>query len=119
MPGSGRPAVAGADRPAARTAADTLAPATDLRLVAGRLQWIWPDGCTEMMVAWRADGPPADADDPAATVKKVTNTRYDIAGGVAVPASRPLHVAVFGCMRVSGRLVVAAAAAPSARLSLA
>jgi hypothetical protein len=119
VPGSGDAAVAGSDRPVAATAADTLAPAADLRLVAGRLQWIWPEGCTEMMVVWRADGPPVAADDPAATVRKVTNTRYEIDGGVAVPASRPLHVAVFGCVRVGGRLVVAATAAPSARQSLA
>jgi hypothetical protein len=106
-------------RSAARTAADILEPAADLRLVAGRLQWIWPDGCTEMMVVWRTDGPPEAADDPMATGQKVTNTRYEIDGGVPVPASRPLHVAVFGCVRIDGRLVVAATAAPGARLSLA
>jgi hypothetical protein len=102
-----------------RTAADALAPAADLGLVAGKLRWTWPEGCTEMMVAWRADAPPLAADDPTATVRKVTNTRYDIDGGLALPASRPLHVAVFGCVREGGRLVVAAVAAPSARTSLA
>jgi hypothetical protein len=48
----------------------------------------------------------------------VTNTRYQIDGGVPLPHDRPLHVAVYACLRVDGRLVVASTAAPSARTVL-
>nr|MDT0666569.1 hypothetical protein [Micromonospora sp. DSM 115978] len=91
----------------------------EVAVVGDRLQWRWPEGCTEMMVVWRSDAPPLAADDPAAQGQKVTNTRYEINGGVAVPGVRPLHVAVFGCVRVDGALVVARSAAPSARLFVA
>ena len=101
-----------------RSAADQLAPASESRVVGDRLQWTWPGGCTEMMVVWRSDAPPVAADDPAGQGQKVTNTRYEINGGVPVPGVRPLHVALFGCVRVDGALVVASSAAPSARLLL-
>ncbi|AEH10907.1 MULTISPECIES: hypothetical protein [Protofrankia] len=98
------------------TAADRLAPATDLHLAGDLLRWTWPPGCTEMMVVWRADAPAHTADDPAAHRRKVTNARYDVDGGVPVPAERPLHLAVFGCVRDGGRLLVASVCPPSARL---
>ena len=66
-------------------------------------------------MAWRADAPPEAAGDPAADSRKVTNTRYKLDGGFALPAERPLHVAVFTCTRMGGTLAVATA---GARLSL-
>ncbi len=115
---SGRPEAA-PDRPSApRTAADELSAASDLRLEHDRLRWTWPAGCTEMMLAWRVDAPPVGAPDSQAQVRKVTNTRYEIDGGVPLPATRPLYVALFGCLRESGRLVVATLAAPGARIRL-
>ncbi|WP_131787381.1 hypothetical protein [Protofrankia symbiont of Coriaria ruscifolia] len=98
------------------TAADRLAPATSLHFAGDLLRWTWPPGCTEMMVVWRNDAPARTADDPAAHCRKVTNARYEVDGGVPVPAERPLHLAVFGCVRDGGRLLVASACAPSARL---
>ena len=47
------------------------------------------------------------ASDPAAGSRKVTNTRYTLDGGFALPAERPLHVAVFACTRIGGSLAVA------------
>ncbi|OAA22006.1 hypothetical protein UG55_10528 [Frankia sp. EI5c] len=97
--------------PGPRTAADEVGPAGDLRVVAGRLCWNWPVGCTEMMVTVRADIPPAGAQELGSTTRKVTNTRYDIDGGFMLPDVRPLHVAIFACVRERGELVVAGAAA--------
>ncbi|OHV38262.1 MULTISPECIES: hypothetical protein [Pseudofrankia] len=103
----------------ARTPADALEPARDLAIVAGRLRWTWPDGCTEVIVTWRQDAPPIAANDPVAQSRKVTNTRYELDGGFTLPATRPLHVAVFGCLRdPAGRLVVASTASPDARRHL-
>jgi hypothetical protein len=83
----------------------------DSHLVDGRLRWTWPEGCTEMMVAVRADLPPAGAQELGASTRKITNTRYDIDGGFLLPDVRPLHVALFACVRERGALVVAGAAA--------
>ncbi|ONH60377.1 hypothetical protein CcI49_12970 [Frankia sp. CcI49] len=97
--------------PGPRTAADEIGPASDLRMEGGRLCWTWPAGCTEMMVTARADLPPAGAQELGATTRKITNTRYDIDGGFLPPDVRPLHVALFACVRERGELVVAGAAA--------
>lgn len=97
--------------PGPHTAADDVGPVPDLRMVDGRLCWTWPVGCTEMMVTARADLPPAGAQELGSTTRKVTNTRYDIDGGFLLPAVRPLHVALFACVRVRGELVVAGTAA--------
>jgi hypothetical protein len=59
------------------------------------------------MVVWRADAPPEAESDPAAGSRKVTNTRYTLDDGFALPAERPLHVAVFACTRIGGTLAVA------------
>ncbi|EIV95979.1 hypothetical protein [Frankia sp. QA3] len=109
-PGAGSPALAG-------SAADALPPPVGLRWADERLRWAWPAGCTEMMVVCRPDGPPTAADDPRAQARKVTNTRYEIDGGVPLPPGRPLYVALFCCARQAGRLVVATSA--GARLQLA
>ncbi|MBX6389195.1 MAG: hypothetical protein IRZ08_09400 [Frankia sp.] len=108
-----------ATRVLARTAADALDPAADLVVAGGLLRWRWPEGCTEVMVVWRPDAPPVAADDRAAESRKVTNVRYELDGGFRLPATRPLHVAVFTCVRdAAGRLVVATLAPPSARRHL-
>ncbi|GIJ56334.1 hypothetical protein [Virgisporangium aurantiacum] len=89
-----------------------LPPVTNLRVTDALVQWDWPAGCTEVMLVWRADAPPESAGDPAAAgTRKVTNTRYTLDGGFALPADRPLHVAAFSCTRMGGTLAVATNAA--------
>ncbi|MGW4354246.1 hypothetical protein ACWELJ_19380 [Nocardia sp. NPDC004582] len=85
----------------------------------GLLVFQWPTGITEVMVVARADAPPVDPDDPHARRWKVTNMRYEIEGGVRIPAEipRPCHVAVASCRREpSGTLTVAAGFGAAARL---
>ncbi|MCO1659328.1 serine/threonine-protein kinase [Pseudonocardia humida] len=84
---------------------------------AGALVFVWPPGVTEAMVVVRKDRPPQSPDDPAATAWKITNMRYQIDGGLLLPASvdRPCHVAVASCKREGGALVVAPAFDPTAR----
>jgi hypothetical protein len=84
-----------------------LPPVSGLRAGDGLLRWDWPAGCTEVMVVWRTDAPPESAADPAAGSRKVTNTRYTLDGGFALPPERPLHVAVFTCTRMNGALAAA------------
>ncbi|WP_261575149.1 hypothetical protein [Frankia gtarii] len=114
-PGDRDESGAGFDAPTG-TAADVLPPPAGLRWVGERLRWTWPAGCTEMMVVCRPDGPPTAADDPRAQAHKVTNTRYEIDGGVLLPPGRPLHVALFCCVRQAGRLAVATSAGARLRL---
>ncbi|WP_067853903.1 hypothetical protein [Nocardia shimofusensis] len=85
----------------------------------GLLVFDWPVGVTEVMVVVRADRPPLTHDEPGARAWKVTNMRYQIDGGVTVPADlpRPCHVGVASCRREpDGRLRVAPGVAPSARM---
>src|SRR5690606_18679671 len=85
----------------------------------GLLVFDWPAGITEVMVVVRADRPPLTHDEPGARAWKVTNMRYQIDGGVAIPAEvpRPCHVAVASCRREpDGRLRVAPGVAPAARM---
>ncbi|GAB3203375.1 hypothetical protein GCM10027261_44750 [Geodermatophilus arenarius] len=88
-----------------RPPAASLPPVTGVVLRGDRLRWDWPPGCTEVVVVLRPDAPPVGPDDPAGTRRKVTNSRYEIDGGLPVPAA-PGHVAVFPATRVDGRLVV-------------
>src|SRR5690606_2935147 len=85
----------------------------------GLLVFDWPAGITEVMVVVRADRPPLTHDEPGARAWKVTNMRYQIDGGVTIPAElpRPCHVAVASCRRErDGRLLVAPGVAPTARM---
>ncbi|WP_067702810.1 hypothetical protein [Nocardia jejuensis] len=85
----------------------------------GLLTFVWPSGITEVMLVARADAPPTGSEDARARKWKVTNSRYQIDGGVRVPADldRPCHLAVASCRReASGTLVVAAGFAPDARI---
>ncbi|MGV9834778.1 Ig-like domain repeat protein [Nocardia niigatensis] len=85
----------------------------------GLLVFDWPTGITEVMVVARPDAPPVDPEDPRAKRWKVTNMRYEIDGGVPIPAEipRPCHLAVASCRREpSGTLTVAAGFAPGARI---
>jgi hypothetical protein len=72
------------------------------------------------MVVVRQDRPPTAPDDPAATAWKITNMRYQIDGGLLLPASvaRPCHVAVASCRRENGTLVVAPAFDPTAHTAV-
>lgn len=89
-----------------------------LSVAADRLTWTWPNGCTEAVIVWRRDAPPSGPADPDAERRKLTITRHDIDGGLLLPASRPLHVAIFGAARVDGQLVTDPTAHPSAALTL-
>ncbi|MFE4456546.1 hypothetical protein ACFROC_04235 [Nocardia tengchongensis] len=85
----------------------------------GLLVFDWPTGITEVMVVARPDAPPVDPEDPRAQRWKVTNMRYEIEGGVRIPAEipRPCHVAVASCRREpSGTLTVAAGFGAAARI---
>lgn len=107
------PVVAGA------SAAYVELPAVDdLQVTDGRLRWTWPPACTEVVVLYRADAPPVGSEDPQATRRKLTNTRYEIDGGLALPDS-PVHVAVFSCVRRGSRLFVATEAPSTARILIA
>lgn len=90
-----------------------LPPVTDLTVADGRLRWTWPPGCTEVLVVTRLDAPPISPTDPVASVRKVTNTRYDIDGGVRMDGL--CHVAVFPCTRLGARLLAATEAPRTAR----
>lgn len=90
----------------------------DLEFVDGRLLWTWPAGCTEVVVLCRADAAPVDADDPSAIRRKVTNTRYQIDGGLPLTEPAPLYVAVFACTRRAARLFVATHAPEAARIAI-
>lgn len=91
--------------------------ATGLSVVADRghevvVGFTLPDGVTEAFVAWRRDGEyPHSATEPArdgAGSLRVTNTKLDIDGGVAIPApddGRSVHVVVFSAARVGNELV--------------
>jgi len=106
----------GVSAAAPASAADALAPPSGLTWAQGVLRWTWPAGCTEMMVVCRADAPPEGTADPRAQARKVTNTRYEIDGGATVPPQRPLHVALFACVRLDGRLAVATSAGARLRI---
>jgi hypothetical protein len=86
----------------------------------GTLVFDWPDGVTEAMVVVRRDRPPMSPDDPAATSWKITNMRYQLDGGLLLPASvqPPCHVAVASCRRERGALVVSPGFGASARVSV-
>jgi hypothetical protein len=94
------------------------APVRGLRATGDLLSWEWPPGCTEALVVWRTDAPPAGPDDPRAQRRKTTNTRYELDGGAPLPPARPLHLAVHACVRVRGALVPALSAPPDAQLRL-
>ncbi|MFI1917175.1 hypothetical protein [Nocardia sp. NPDC020380] len=90
-----------------------------LAVRSGLLIFQWPTGITEVMVVARVDAPPTDPDDPRARRWKITNTRYQIDGGVRIPAEipRPCHLAIASCRRdPTGILIVAAGFAPDARI---
>jgi hypothetical protein len=86
----------------------------------GTLVFDWPPGITEAMVVVRADRPPESPTDPAGTAWKITNMRYELDGGLKLPASldRPCHVAVASCTREGGTLVVAPGFDPTARATV-
>jgi hypothetical protein len=93
-------------------------PVTGAEIAGGRLRWDWPAGCTEAVVAFGRSEPPSGPADPETVSRRITNARYEIDGGVAVPDGH-LHAAVFTCLRVDGRLHVSSEAPPGARAQLA
>jgi hypothetical protein len=88
---------------------------TDLARSGSMLTWTWPAGVTEVQVVWRSGAEPDGPDDPAAQRRKITNTRYELDGGVAAPPGEDLHVAVFSCTRVASTLITSTAARTTLR----
>ncbi|WP_194814464.1 Ig-like domain repeat protein [Nocardia sp. XZ_19_385] len=91
---------------------------SNLAIHDGRLTFDWPTGVTEVMVVARPGTPPVTPTDPQATSWKVTNTRYEIDGGVLIqPTLTPCHLAVASCRRQpNGALTIASGFASTARL---
>lgn len=116
---AGRPGVATSPTAAApEPAPSDPPPISAVRVEGDTIRFEWPDGVTEAMVVIRTDAAPSDPADPRATASKVTNTRYQIDGGVPMSTNipRPCHVAVASCRRTpAGALVVASAFGRSAR----
>jgi hypothetical protein len=109
----------GATSVAGASASFVAIPAMSGLSVSGdRLTWTWPSGCTEAVIVWRRDGPPAGPGDPDAQRRKLTITRREIDGGLLLPADRPLHLAIFGSARVDGQLVTDPTPHPGATLTL-
>ncbi|WP_336027557.1 hypothetical protein [Geodermatophilus sp. FMUSA9-8] len=92
-----------------------LPPVSGAAVDGDRLRWTWPEGCTEVVAVVRPDAPPEGPDD--GTRRKVTNTRYEIDGGLPLPDGGG-HVALFPCTRVGGRLLVGCEAPADARVRL-
>ncbi|MGX5657031.1 hypothetical protein ACWKWC_19820, partial [Geodermatophilus nigrescens] len=92
-----------------------LPPVSGAAVDGDRLRWTWPEGCTEVVAVVRPDAPPQGPDD--GTRRKVTNTRYEIDGGLPLPDGGG-HVALFPCTRVGGRLLVGGEAPADARVRL-
>ena len=56
--------------------------------------WTWPEGTTEVFVAWDRTPPTSATSAPGG--RKITNTRYQIDGGAALDGVPPgAHIAVF------------------------
>ena len=107
--------------PAADPGPDVFPAVQHLTVTAsGALAFTWPSGITEAMVVVRQDRSPETPGDPAATAWKITNMRYQLDGGLLLPASvaRPCHVAVASCRRDGGSLVVAPGFDPTARAAV-
>jgi hypothetical protein len=83
----------------------------------GRVEatWAWPEGTTEVFVAWDRTPPTSATGAPGG--RKVTNTRYQIDGGAALEGVPPgAHIAVFtGRRSAAGTLDWSVDAPPAAR----
>jgi hypothetical protein len=69
-----------------------------------QLRWVWPEGCRQVVVAWRPDGTPASADDPLAQRLSCTRGEYDALGGLRIdqPVDAPHHIKVFTAATLDG-----------------
>ena len=83
----------------------------------GRVEatWNWPEGTTEVFVAWGGTPPTSATSAPGG--RKVTNTRYEIDGGAALDGVPPgSHIAIFtGTRSPAGTLEWSVEAPPTAR----
>ena len=77
--------------------------------------WTWPEGTTEVFVAWDQTPPTSATGAPGG--RKITNTRYEIDGGAALDGVPPgAHIAVFtGTRSAAGTLEWSVDAPPTAR----
>ena len=66
-----------------------------------RLRWKWPVGCTQVMVSWRHDTCPANAEDTKANKELFTKAQYELKGCFPLdnPARRKYFFKVFAGYR--------------------
>lgn len=66
-----------------------------------RLKWKWPEGCTQVMVSWRHDMFPANAEDTKANKELFTKAQYELKGCFLLdnPARRKYFFKVFAGYR--------------------
>ena len=84
------------DAPPAATGGPAVSELVVRRRDDGRVEatWTWPEGTTEVFVAWDRTPPTSATSAPGG--RKITNTRYQIDGGAALDGVPPgAHIAVF------------------------
>lgn len=81
-----------------------------------RLQWQWPVGCNEVVVAWSSAGWP-EPDTRGVVCRSLTRAQYDLSGGFDIPnpGSTDLYIIVFAVARCDGERILAGGQAASAR----
>ncbi len=86
------------------------------------LVWTWPESCHTVVVARRGDQPPKSFDDPAATTKLVTRSKYNGAGQKYVDELQDdgglLHYAVYAQAPGATRTFVSKGEHPECRASI-
>lgn len=71
------------------------------------LRWKWSGSFQSVIVAWRHDDYPVDADDKKAVKHKVTRGEYDLNGGFRIPnpQQKPYKFSVFTISENEGRTI--------------
>lgn len=84
------------------------------------VRWSWPAPCSQVTLAWRADGYPAGPTDSRATCRRITRAEYDRHGGVQLDglAKTSLYFTVFAMGRVGQELAFATGKSAGARGTL-
>jgi len=82
-----------------------------------QLRWQWPESCQSVMVAWRSDTFPQDAQDSQATTRRVSRGEYENQGCFRVESSARMafHFVVFAALEAAGETVYSGGVRPGAR----